>query len=266
MPVPTDLTGPILIPSGDTPIKVIAALHARLIQGVDPNAVNPILGKLPLCEVRVAAEGQGVDVVRWLLQHGARPDAVDRHKNTALHHYLYYRVDDAMIAAVLAAEPDLTLRNAAGYTPLDVAAERNLPQWIAPLVAAGADPNAAHPVTGSTPLHRALSSGLGATFSRLTVLRLLDAGANHEALDAQGRTPDQACPVQPCPGWAAIRVVLEQRALRVALEDALTMSVAEADPAGSPVDLPGRERRRLLIDVMSMGSNGALGLPSSVCG
>lgn len=259
---PVDLTGPILlfVPRDDAPAvgfaavsaaTVIAALEDRLARGADVNAVNPILGKLALCEVRTAAEGQGEAVVRWLLDHGADPSGQDRRGNTALHHYLYHGVDAAMVAAVLAAGPDLTGRNSAGLTVLDVAARRAQHAWIAPLVAAGADPNAAHPTTGFTALHEALQHGALGEY-RTTVLELLNAGADPEHLDAQGRTPAQACPTQPCVGWAEIRAVIERRALRATLDEMRPAPVGPAHNGASqeaalPVAFPVRERRRLLI-------------------
>ena len=72
-------------------------------------------------------------------------------------------------------------------TLLSIAAHQGALNVMAALLAAGANPRAASPGDGSTPLHCAAAGASGKTFEAIQLL--LSAGADKDALDAAGRKP-----------------------------------------------------------------------------
>ena len=153
------------------------------------------------------------DRLRAALDAGADPDARDRWGLTPLLLAVRHRRTEAIpILGRAGADPDLPRSGMGEFTPLHEAAHRDSLDavralleigadasqrtWLTPLdwaegppviralVAAGADPDARCPETGSAPLHRRACRALPAA-----IAALLDAGADVAALDSQGRAP-----------------------------------------------------------------------------
>jgi ankyrin repeat protein len=135
-----------------------------------------------------------VDIMRWLLSHGANASACKDLGRTALHRAASH-VNLEVVQMLLEYNPDIGLRDDYGDTPL-----HDILEWIGPsteekvveivrrLLEYGADPNIRrnNGSSRSTPLHQASSCG------SLEVTRLLlSHGAKVDEQDGDGRTPFQ---------------------------------------------------------------------------
>ena len=142
--------------------------------------------------LHVTAEIFGsVDIMRWLLNHGANASAQTIFRETPLHRAALNANLEAT-QVLLEYNPDIGLRDDDGDTPLhDILFKlgRSL-EWkeveiVRRLLEYGSDANI-RPRDGSTPLHQASSHG------SLEVARLLlSHGANVDEQDDHGRTPFQ---------------------------------------------------------------------------
>ena len=165
-------------------------------------------------------------IVSILLQAGAEVNARNDFRLSPLHEAARATDDPAMIAVLVEAGAELEVWTMShhgedGLTPLHEAVEAGHPSVVAALLAAGADVHARHSEDGPTPLHRAwnpevvallLEEGAdidarahfrwpydfpgmtplhaAARWGRAAVfLALLEAGADPEALDGEGKTP-----------------------------------------------------------------------------
>jgi len=134
---------------------------------------------------------QSVDIMRWLLKHGANASARTDYGRTSLH-YATYATNLEGVQMLLECNPDISLRNSQGDAPLHESLlrisgspEGKVVEIVRRLLEYGADPNVRR-ADGSTPLHQASSLGL------LEVTRLLlGHGANVDERDNDGRTPFQ---------------------------------------------------------------------------
>ena len=104
------------------------------------------------------------DVARWLLARGADPSSVSTGppRTTPLLAVLAGPTPD-LVADLLAAGADVTLRGDAGFTPLHSAAAHGDAEAVRALLAAGADPAATNDA-GATPASLATSPEVAALF------------------------------------------------------------------------------------------------------
>lgn len=128
-----------------------------------------------------AVERDDASAVTALLQRGFDPNTRDERGQVAL--YLALRSPSLAVAEALWAHPGLEIdaANAAGETPLMMAALRGRAEWARRLLARGA---AVHR-PGWAPVHYAASGPEGEPVLRL----LLDAGAPVNARSPNGTTP-----------------------------------------------------------------------------
>ena len=138
-----------------------------------------------------AASGQGqVDTVRWLLDHGADPNARgDPGWPRAPLFYAAYTMQFEVVQTLLEHNADINLQSTDGETPLywvssNCGSREKFMDMVRLLLEHGADPNIGNRHT--TLLHRASSLG-SIEAARL----LLSHGAKVDAKDKTGRTPLQ---------------------------------------------------------------------------
>ena len=222
---------------GSTPlhdaIKGVESLVAKLLAfGADPNIAND-RGWTPL---HWAAEWGSPALIAALLAAGADPNARDQDGRTPLHHAVTGD-KPGNVAALVEAGADLRQADRVGDSPLHMAGSDPTRSWdpqavhhadtaiVAVLVGAGADPNARNQ-KGGTPLHKAWDGE-----NEPVANKLLDLGADPEALDDQGRRPGP-----PVCDWAQ-----HEFFRRAPLESVIGCVEAGADPnargrLGSPLD------------------------------
>jgi len=133
------------------------------------------------------------EILTWLLQHGAD---VDTRVKPGRDGQLFYP---------------------AGWTALHITARRKDLSVAELLLRNGADPNARDEV-GMTPLHSAMRPAYGALYKRL-VRTLIDAGADVDAVDAEGRTALHYVCTGPEKYYQAVLKLLVHRGARVDLKD-----------------------------------------------
>jgi len=141
-----------------------AAMAALLIK--QKNTVNfktPGEGKTPLMYASGLGETYGeatIATMKLLIEAGARVDDVDKNKRSAI----FYAVESAWATSlntILAAKPQLNIRDNYGNTPLTLAAEKGYAEMARGLLQAGADPNLVKPEKNlpQTPLYIAIQGG-----------------------------------------------------------------------------------------------------------
>ncbi|MDE2794833.1 MAG: ankyrin repeat domain-containing protein [Gemmatimonadota bacterium] len=165
-------------------------------------------------------------IVSLLLQAGAEVNARNNFRRSPLHEAAGRNADPAMIAALVEAGAELEVWTMShhgedGLSPLHEAVEAGHPSVVAALLEAGADVYGRHSEDGPTPLHRARNPEVVALlleagadidarahfrwpydFPGMTPLHaaarwghaavflaLLDAGADPDALDGEGKSP-----------------------------------------------------------------------------
>lgn len=135
-----------------------------------------------------------VDMVRLLLEFGARITHTDRDGSSVLH-AICYEGEFETARLLLDEGADPKLRNRKGLTPLHIAAEEGRPELIALLLERGANVNAIN-YYRSTPLHRMMSipkrkfRSNGNTERYEEAMKLLmNDGANVNAQDRIEQTP-----------------------------------------------------------------------------
>jgi ankyrin repeat protein len=156
--------------------------HGAVLDVLDIDGWTPL---------HAAGRSGSVDIMRWLLNHGANARAQSDMRRTPLHQAAF-TVELGAVEVLLEHDTDINLQDAYdGSTPLHDVLFRvftfpgNVVEIMRRLLEHGADPNLRRR-TGSTLLHEASSRG------SLEVVRLLlRYGANINEKDSEGRTPFQ---------------------------------------------------------------------------
>lgn len=154
--------------------------------------IDGCISKDGLTALQTAARNNHTEIVRLLLNYGARPDARDSDGNVALHHAVLGITNDANDASsccqlLLEAQPRDLPRNKQGYTPLHLAAQRYSANSLIELLACfvsqqGCDINS-QDRQGETILHQAAKK-----ISLKSVQVVLEFGAAPNHKNAQGQT------------------------------------------------------------------------------
>lgn len=129
-----------------------------------------------------AAEMGNLDMVKFLIAHGAHPDVTSGAGNTPLHRAVLAG-NPAVVKYLLEHGADPDAANMMGNTPLHFAAARNMREISVLLIRKGADVNAANKA-GNTPLHQAVR--FPGKFD--TALLMLKNGADPNAANNSGFT------------------------------------------------------------------------------
>jgi ankyrin repeat protein len=159
------------------------SLRIAIDQGADPNLANNE-GRVPLYRALVLQNQLLIDT---LLSLGANPNAKDHRGDPLL--FTAMSVGSAPgTLALIQAKADANAPDSIGMTPLVFAMSLDQPQIMAALTNAGADVNtpsaASDKGAAAAPIFLAIRSGKLAL-----VQQLVAAGADVNALDAQGSTP-----------------------------------------------------------------------------
>ncbi|RYG42833.1 ankyrin repeat domain-containing protein, partial [archaeon] len=162
---------------------VTAAMNALLAAGADPSMPNA-KRVLPLM---VATETGNTEAIAILAAARTAPSKSAARTSTPLHVLAKSKVSTvaADIRVLVAGGADLNAVDAEGTTPLQQATLANNLEAIAALAAAGAKARLSYK-SGITPLHR-IARQPASPWSR-TVPLLVSAGADVDALDAQGES------------------------------------------------------------------------------
>ena len=153
----------------------------QLIQ--DGQDVNPTRGDMFGTTPLICAAGSGHhQVVGELIRAGARVNAKDKYKQTALHRASWWG-HSSVVTTLIEAGANLNEQDVARMTPLMEAADRGHVQVVGELIRAGARVNA-KTNREQTALHKASSWGHSSV-----VTTLIEAGANLNEQDVAGMTP-----------------------------------------------------------------------------
>ncbi len=178
------------IEDGDAPaVHRIVAAQPKLLETTDSYGFTPLMHAVS-CHTRTVA------VIRELLQAGAAVNHQTVEGYTALHCAIDVNFEanlnsQEVIALLVSAGADLTLRQHYGWTPLLRAVIEGTPAEVEALLAAGANPNETLPHdtlpafnAGRTTLMAAVSN----CYCEAIIEALLRAGANPWARDTNGAT------------------------------------------------------------------------------
>jgi ankyrin repeat protein len=94
------------------------AAKKLLKEGVPASFEDLQTGSTPL--IQAVASGNG-DIVGLLIEHGAKPDYITSHGDTAIH-AAAYTAPEKILKLLLKTKPDINLKNGGGATPLMMAA------------------------------------------------------------------------------------------------------------------------------------------------
>ncbi len=115
----------------------MASAKRLLARGADVNAPEPPWKLTPL----LIAPDKSLEMVRFLLEHGADASAADREGTTVLMRAVHSG-DPRIVAAVLKYHPRLEAKGTWNNTALTYAVVQGNPEMVRLLIAAGADVNA----------------------------------------------------------------------------------------------------------------------------
>lgn len=153
-----------------------------------PVLIRPAAGERGMSDLHFAAYLNDGEAVAALLGDGAEVDARDANGWTALHWSIdmaqAWGEPERVVSQLLGAGASARAVDNSGFSVLMMACGRNNPQILEMLLKAGADARARG--VGTTPLHEAA----GCNFDE-GIRRLLEWGADPDAIDSKGRTPKQ---------------------------------------------------------------------------
>ena len=199
--------------SGATPLHLAAyysrfpeVIAALLANGADVNSASMVGGTTPLH--LAAANRSSLEVLVLLLESGADVGVIGEHAIGAPIHAAAQADNSAGITILLEYGAYVDERNGFGWTPLHGAVMEGSLDAIVKLVAAGADINS-QDYGGASPLHFAVQTEAGLA-SQVSAI-LLDAGADPELADREGKTPgDLVMANQKLQGTDIYKMMLER--------------------------------------------------------
>ena len=167
----------------------VRLIRLLLETGADPNPNVPARNTSPLIHVMRWDEPARSEVVGLLLERGAKVNARDSVRFTALHHAMgpesQAGENSQVVKLLLDAGADVNAQNHRGETPLHLALQRADVGVVQLMREAGPDVGLQHPDGGSL-LH--LTGRNDAEETEALVELLLDAGADPDARDQGGNT------------------------------------------------------------------------------
>ena len=157
--------------------------------GGDKNcSMTPLM--LAVCKGNSSKEDAGLDIINLLIGANANVEAVDEESWTALHWAAYHIFIEAATALIEVGGAHLEVKNKWGYTPLLLLAQESNSQDQKELLQYFIDKGAnMHATTNKneTILHLTLQKEHKPNFEVFVLL--LEAGADIDAIDSEGRTP-----------------------------------------------------------------------------
>ena len=208
--------------AGFTPLMVAAEkkVDTGIVSGlIKAGADVDVRNDRGATALMAAAGNENAAAVRTLIEAGADVDARSNSGTTALHHAAR-KNDTDIVAALIEAGADVDARNDAGYTALDYAAARGDAADVRALLQAAANESRndladvlqrygadsvdwRRKTDGATPLHLAALSR-----DTAAIRTLIEAGADVNAVNGQGKTPLNLLAVFPAKENAAVVPVL----------------------------------------------------------
>ena len=104
--------------------------------GADPNEISQEWSPLTR-----ANENKCSDAIRMLLKYGADPNLIDKRNQSPLANFCIREQDPELISEYIAYGADPNMKDGNGWTPLQVAIDRNRVNLVEALLQNGADPN-----------------------------------------------------------------------------------------------------------------------------
>ncbi len=190
------------LPIAERLIKAGASVQATNYEAMTPLHFAANAGHTNLCALLVARgadvnapDAQGmtpltralwmkqIEVVKFLLQHGANPDHVSGSYQQSALEFALGTGSEEVLSALLAAKPKLDIKFANHLTPVQDSVQRSRDRQAILLLDAGADANGSMTSDGYTPLHFATQN------RPELVAALVKHGANPNVITRQGTTP-----------------------------------------------------------------------------
>ena len=185
----------------------LSTVEACLCAGQDVDARDYMFDETAL--MRASRYGR-IDVIMFLLEHGADINATTSEGSSALHVAVLLKHAQCLEFLLSCKGIDKDIQDNRGNTPLMVAAERGFHRFVHLLLTHGCNPNISNSV-GQTAIHFSLMPYQGIIGNRdgCTCLQILvEHGAEIDAVDKNGMTPAH-CAVQRGNKWALFFLVCE---------------------------------------------------------
>lgn len=173
-------------PEDGTPLNLAVmdrlprVVYRLLIEGADINEKNDNYNGLT--SLHIAVRLKYLNIAKMLLENGADANAVDNSGSTSLHDAASFLGTEKIVKLLLNHGANVDTKNNSGFTPVMHAVFEDNVKVLEMLIAVGANVDAGNDYT---PLHVAASQS-----KNLKTLKLLiDAGADLEVKDKNGKTP-----------------------------------------------------------------------------